>query len=57
MNDCKEPQTCVVCQKERKDVLCIMDKVVCTVCEQDIVGVTVTDLSYDFYIARLKEIW
>jgi hypothetical protein len=56
MDQCKEPQTCVICQRKRKDVLRILDKVVCTDCEQDIVDVKVTDLSYDFFVARLKEI-
>jgi hypothetical protein len=56
MDTCKELQTCVICQRKRKDVLRILDKVVCTDCEQDIVDVTATDLSYDFFVDRLKEI-
>jgi hypothetical protein len=56
MDTCKEPQICVICQKKRKDVLSILDKAVCTDCEQKIVGVRVSDLSYDFFVARLKKI-
>jgi hypothetical protein len=57
MEQCKEPQTCIVCEKERRDILCILGKPICTICEQDMVGVKATDLAYDFYVARLKEIW
>ncbi|WP_420833078.1 sigma factor G inhibitor Gin [Shimazuella soli] len=57
MESCKEPQTCIVCEKERRDVLLILEQPICTICEQDIVGVKPTDRTYDFYIARLKEIW
>jgi hypothetical protein len=57
MKPYQEREVCIVCEKERRDVLRILDQPICTVCEQDIVGVDVSDLAYDFYIARLKEIW
>ncbi|WP_083964243.1 sigma factor G inhibitor Gin [Shimazuella kribbensis] len=57
MKPCEEREVCIVCEKERRDVLHILDQPICTVCEQDIAGVNVSDLAYDFYIARLKEIW
>jgi hypothetical protein len=57
MESCKEPQTCMVCEKKRSDVLLILNKPICTICEQDMVGVRTTDSVYDFYVARLKEIW
>ncbi|MXQ54487.1 sigma factor G inhibitor Gin [Shimazuella alba] len=57
MDQCKEQELCIICEKERRDVLRIMDQPICTICEQDMVGVRVTDWVYDFYIARLKQIW
>lgn len=57
MNQCTEPKICVICQQEKNDILRVLDKVVCTECEQNMVTMKVTDLAYDFYVARLKEIW
>lgn len=57
MEPCKEPQICIVCEKKRRDMLLIMEQPICTICEQDMVGVRTTDLVYDFYVARLKKIW
>ncbi len=57
MDQCTKPQICVICQQERNDILRILDKAVCTDCEKEMVVVKTTDLAYDFYVARLKEIW
>lgn len=57
MEACKKRQTCIVCEKERNDMLIILDQPICTVCEQDMVMVKTTDWTYDFYVARLREIW
>jgi hypothetical protein len=57
MEQTNEGKKCIVCEQERNDMLHILNETVCTVCEQDIAAAKVNDWTYDFYIARLKEIW
>lgn len=53
----EERQTCIICNQQRRDMLQLLQQPICTICEQDIVHVQVMDEEYDFYLARLKEIW
>jgi hypothetical protein len=53
----EEKNICIICEQPRRDVLQLLHQPICTICEQDIVRVQVMDDDYDFYLARLKEIW
>lgn len=51
-------EPCIVCRTVRKDMLLILEKPVCTCCEQEIVETDWYNLEkYLFHVSRLKEIW
>lgn len=51
-------EPCIVCHTVQKDMLFLLEKPVCTFCEQEIVETDWQDPEkYLFHISRLKEIW
>lgn len=49
--------TCIICERERKEGIMIVNAFVCEICESEMVKTEVEDERYPFFVNRMRKLW
>ena len=52
-----ESKTCIVCERERKEGIMIVNAFICESCESEMVRTEVEDERYPHFVSRMRQLW